>query len=200
MKGLMAAAGSGSVDTLFLFHFRRSAGTTSPSKANLDAAFQTAISTPIAAALNARWAATVDSVRFIDDALDGYVDFSNAAVGAISGDSMPSDEAAFLLMRTGVRGKSYRGSKHIGPMSESDTTTTGDVFNSGCLTRLATICTAIVTGFTDSDGNTWKTTVVSQKFSQLVTNPTTVIANDVTACAANHRVGSMLRRKVASVY
>lgn len=200
MKGLMAAAGSGSVNTVFLFHFRRSGGTTPPSKANIDAAFQTAIATPIAAALNARWAATVDSVRFIQDALDAPIDFTSTLVGAITGDSMPSDQAAYLLLRTGVRGKSYKGSKHLGPMSESDTTTSGDIFNSGCLTRLATIATAILGGFTDSDSNIWKTSVISTSLSTLRTNPTNIIGNDVVQVKVNHRVGGMNRRKVASVY
>lgn len=200
MKGLIAAGGSGSVNTVFLFHFRRSGGTTSPSKSSINTAFAAAYAPSIVAALNNRWAATLNSIRFIDDALDGYVDFSSALVGAITGDSMPSDQAAYLLLRTGVRGKSYRGSKHFGPMSESDTTTSGDVFNSGCLTRLAAIATAILPGFTDADGNVWKPCVVSSKYSQLEINPTTVIANDVTAINVNHRVGSMNRRKTASVY
>lgn len=200
MKGLMAAAGSQSVKTVFLFHFRRSTGAGAPSKANIDAAFQAAIATPIAAALNNRWAATVDSLRFLNSALDGDVDFSSALIGLISGDSMPSDQAAYLLMRTGVRGKSYRGSKHLGPMSESDTTTTGDVFNAGALTRLSTIAAAILAGFTDSDGNVWKPSVVSTSLSQLRTDPVTIIANDAAQVSVNHRVGSMNRRKTASVY
>jgi hypothetical protein len=197
-KGLMAAAGSNSVPTVFLYHFRRLSGSVTPSKANINTAFESAIGTPVAAALNARWAATVNSIRRMNDALDANVDFTSTLVGAITGDSMPSDEAAFLFARTGVR--YYLGGKHYGPMSESDTTTSGDIFNSGCLTRLTAIATALLAGFTDSDGNVWKSSVFAASLSQVSTNPVTIIAADYTQVLPNHRVGSMNRRKVASVY
>lgn len=198
MKGLMAAAGGNAVNTVFLFHFRRLSGSVTPSKANMNTAFEAAIATPIAAALNARWAATTNAWRRMNDALDANVDFSSALVGAITGDSMPSDQAAYIFCRTGVR--YYFGGKHLGPMSESDTTTTGDVFNTACLTRLTTVATAILAGFTDSDSNVWKSSVFSPSSSQVSTNPVKIIGNDITQALVNHRVGSMNRRKVASVY
>lgn len=197
-KGLIAAAGSTSVNTVFLFHFRRSGGTTTPSKANLNTAFETAIGSVIAAALNIRWSATVNEIRRMNDALDPNVAFSLTQSGAITGDSMPSDQAAYLRLRTGLR--RYLGSKHLGPMSESDTTTTSDQFNADCLTRLTAIVTAIVNGFTDSDGNIWKSSVFNFKDSVAATNPTILYANDVTEGAVNHTVGNMRRRKTASVY
>jgi hypothetical protein len=197
-KGLMAAAGGNSVNTVFLYHFRRTAGTTTPSKSSINTRFEATIGAAVAAALNARWAATVNSIRRLNDALDANVDFSSALVGAISGDSMPSDQAAYIFCRTGVR--YYFGGKHYGPMSESDSTTTSDVFNSACLARLATIATALLAGFTDADGNVWASSILATKDSVLSTNPVTIIANDVTQALVNHRVGSMNRRKVSSVY
>lgn len=201
MKGLMAAAGGNDVNTVFLFHFRRLSGTVTPSKANINTAFQTAIGDKIALALNIRWAATINEIRRMNDALDANVAFSSTAVGAITGDSLPSDQAAYIFLRTGVR--YYFGGKHLGPMSESDTTTTGDVWNSGtpsALARLTTIATAILNGFTDSDSNVWKSSVFSASASIIASNPTTIIGNDVTQALVNHRVGSMNRRKIASVY
>lgn len=202
MKGLMAAAGSNAIPTVTIFHFRRTAVVIPPSKTSLNTIFQSSIAAVVAAALNARWAATINSIRCIDDPLDAYADFTNAAVGAISGDSMASDDTAFILLKTGIRGKSYQGRKLLGPMSESDSTTTGDVFNSNCITRLTAIGTAIVNGFTDGDGNIWKSQVLSTKNSDMgpTVSPATIVSYDIASALVNHRIGTLLRRKTASVY
>lgn len=200
MKGVMAAAGSTSVDTVSIFNFRRTSNVNPLSKTNINTAFQAGIGAAVAAAVNARWAATLNQIRCTDDATDAYGDFTSTAVGAITGDSMASDDTAFLYLKTGIRGRAYNGRKFVGPMSESDSTTNGDVFNSGCLTRLAAIGTAIVNGFTDSDGNVWKSQVLSVKYSVLDSNPTNVQAWDISSALVNHRIGTLLRRKVRSVY
>jgi hypothetical protein len=119
-------------------------------------------------------------------------------VGAITGDRLQTFAAAFLLMRTGLRGRQFRGSKHFGPMSESDIG--DDVFNAGCLARLATIATAMLATLTDTTGNQWKLTVLSRTLSQLQFNPTTVVTNDVTQILVRESVGTMRGRKVESVY
>lgn len=202
MRGIITGGGAGEVRTNFVFNFRRTAVAVDPVKASINTAFQAIISAPIAAALNVDWAATVNAVRYIDDALDAPTEFSNADIGVITGDRLASFATAYILMRTSVRGRSYRGSKHLGPFSESDTThATGcDIFNAGAVTRLTTICTAIQGGFTDSTGNIWVPSIVSRKFSQLTENPTVVVANDVIQTVPNKRVGSEVRRKAPSLY
>ncbi len=201
LQGTAAAGGSNNRAVDFIFHYRRTATVLAVPKAGIDAAFQTAIATPIAAALNARFLQSRNTVRFIDDALDQPFPFAHALPGLIAGDSMATSLSAFLLMTTGLRGKSYRGGKHLFPMSESDTTSgTDDVFNAGCLGRLATIANAILAGFTDATGNVWVPSIVSRKLSQLKTNPTTVTGNDCNAVFVNKRVGSMRHRKVKSQY
>src|SRR6185295_6259997 len=140
------------------------------------------------------------AVRYVNDALDAPTEFSNADEGAITGDRLASFATAYLLMRTAVRGRSYRGSKHLGPFSETDVThATGcDIFNAGAVTRLTTICTAIQAGFTDSTGNIWVPCILSRKNSQLTENPTIVVTNDVIQTVPNKRVGSEVRRKAPS--
>lgn len=202
MRGLIDGGPGGSIKTNFVFQFRRTATAVDPTKAAINTAFQGTISPAIAAALNVDWSATTNSLRYFEDALDAPVEFTNTDVGAITGDRLSSFSSAYLLMRTAVRGRSYRGSKHLGPFSESDVThATGcDVFNAGAITRLTTICTAILAGFTDSTGNIWVPSVLSRKLSQLQFDPTTVVANDVLQVLPNHRVGSEVRRKVKSIY
>jgi len=202
MRGIITGGGAGEVRTNFVFHFRRTAVAVDPSKGALFTAFNTNIATPIAAALNEDWAATTTSIRYINDPLDAPIEFSSVLVGAITGDRLASFSSAFLLMRTAVRGKNYRGSKHLGPFSETDVThATGcDVFNAGCVTRLNTICTAVTIGFADSTTNQWVCQVLSRDKSQLANYPCTVVANDVIQCIPNQRVGTEVRRKAASIY
>jgi hypothetical protein len=201
LKGVIGSGGSNTVNTNFVFHFRRSSVAVNPSKSALNTIFQSAISAKIALALNHGWEAALNDIRWVNDAEDAYVSFTNTDVGAITGDRLDSFTAAYLLFRTGLRGREFRGSKHLGPLSESDVTTTDeDIWNTGCLTRLAAINTALLAGMTDSTGNVWNFTILSRSLSQLEVNPTDVIVNDVTATLVNKRSGSMLRRKVKSVY
>jgi len=202
LRGLIDGGPGGSVKTNFVFHWRRTAVAVDPVKSSINTAFQGAISAPIAAALNVDWSATTNTVRYVNDALDAPLEFTNSDLGAITGDRLASFSAAYLLMRSSVRGRSYRGSKHLGPFSETDVThATGcDIWNAATITRLTTICSAILAGFTDSTGNIWVPCILSRKFSQLEFNPTTVVTNDAIQVLPNHRVGSEVRRKVKSIY
>jgi len=198
MRGLIAAGGSNSVRTNFVFHYRRLAVSVDPTKAALDTIFTSTVAAPIAAALNVDWEASLHDIRWLNDATDSYLSTVATEVGAITGDRLQTFAAAYLLLRTGLRGRSYRGSKHFGPMSESDIG--DDVWNAGALTRLTTIATAMATTLTDSTGNQWKLTLLSRKFSQLAVNPTTVVTNDVTQILRRETIGTMRGRKVESVY
>lgn len=198
MRGEAAAGGVDAVKMNFVFRFRRQAVAVAPSKSLLEAAFQTNIALPILAALNVRYTQSITDVRWLNDAQDPYQSFIRAVAGSITGDSLSTFQAAYLLHRTALRGKSYRGSKHLAPMSESDVG--DDVWNAGCLTRLATINTALLAGFTDTTTNSWTYAIVAGEVSQLKFNPTTVVWEDVTQALVNTRIGSMRSRQVRSSY
>lgn len=202
LRGLITGGGAGEVRTNFVFHFRRTAVAVDPVKASINTAFQGAISAPIAAALNEDWEARINAIRYVNDALDAPTEFTNSDEGAITGDRLQSYSTAYLLMRSAVRGREYRGSKHLGPFSETDVThATGcDIFNAAAMTRLNTIATAIQDGFTDSTGNIWVPCILSRKLSELQDNPTTVITNDVVQVLVNQRLGTEIRRKAPSLY
>ena len=201
MQGNIVAGGSDNRPTDFSFHFFNGGSIGSVTKPALEAKFQTIVAAPIIAALNARWSQTQNTVRWVDDATDAFQIFPEVNVGAITGDSMPPDVAIFQLLKTGLRGKNYRGGKHFGPISESDTTTpNADVLNAGAITRFNAIAAAIASGFTDSLGNVWFTFVLSRTLSQIRTNPTTVIGSTVVSVATNKRLGRLDRRQVRSVY
>lgn len=201
MQGLISGAGSSAKNTFSTFHFRRTTTVNVLSKANIDAAFQTAIGDKIVLALNLTWSQLSNTVRFPNDALDAPTPFTHVNVGARAGDRMASFCAAFLLLQTGLRGKSYRGGSHLGPLSEADSTSgTDDLLNAGALTRFGAIATPLLAGFTDANGNVWVPSVVSRVLSQLAVNPTTVVANDVISVLINKRIGRMKNREVRSVY
>jgi len=198
MKGLIAAGGSNAVPTAFVFHYRRLATSVDPSKSALNTIFSSTVAAPIAAALNVDWSGSLHDIRWVNDATDQYASFTATEVGAITGDRLSSFTAAYILLRTGLRGRKYRGAKHFGPMSESDIG--DDVYQAGALTRLNAILAAMLTTLTDSTGNQWKLAILSRKLSSMKDNPTTIITNDVTQGLVRASIGTMRGRSVTSVY
>lgn len=202
-KGVRSSQGSSSVKLNFVFHYRRTTVGSGLTKAALETVFQSAIMGPILAALNNTYTQTNTDIRQVNNVLDGVQTFPEVGVGAVTGDSMPSTESAYILMRSGNRGGNFRGSKHFGPLSESDTTAaTSDILNAAAITRFAAIVTAISTPLTDALGNVWQNTILSRTYpaTQLRYNPTNFWVGDVVEVILNKRIGTMRRRRVASVY
>jgi hypothetical protein len=201
VSGIVTAGGSNTRKALQVYHYRRTSTVVTPTKAALSTIFISNMIPLIRACLNARYTGVGVSVRWLNDALDQATLFSSTGVGLVSGDSMPTTEAAFILFQTGLRGKSYRGSKHIFPMSESATTTgTDDIWNAGALVYLGALAAGALASLPDATPNNWIPCVLSRKKSQLRTNPTTVETNDVSSVLVNKRVGTMRHRKVLSTY
>jgi hypothetical protein len=201
MNGAASAQGSNAKNIANVYHFYRTTNVNPVAKDHIETAFQAAIGALVIALLNVRYSQTLTSVRIVDDALDQPVQFVEAGVGAIAGDSMAIEDMAFVLLRTGIKGKSFKGNKKFGPLSESDTTVaTADVLNAACIARFVTLNSAILAGFNDADGNHWQSVVLSRLLGQYEVNPTNVIAYPIVQVALNRRVSSMRRRKVKSVY
>ena len=199
--GIISSGGSNTKNTVSVFNYRRQATVIPASKSGFNTAFQTAVVVPMAAALNNRWTQEHNTVRFLNDPLDPPLLLSGAAVGAVTGDGLSSGTAVYMELQTGIRGKSYRGGKWFGPLSEADVTAGGDdILNAAAITRMNTLKAAILGNVTDAGGNIWTPSVVSRLKSQLNTWPTDVIANDVTVVLLNKRVTSLRQRKAKSVY
>lgn len=197
MLGTFAAAGSNAKNVASVFHYRLSVLTAPPTKGALDTAFQAAIPVTFGAAANSRYLQSQNTVRWIDDATDPPASVAHAVAGAIATDSQPTIDCVTLLYRTAKRGRSYRGSKHFPGVNESDTT--GDILTGAGLALWQALQAACAANITDALGNVWVPSVLSRKLSTLATNPTTVVANDVTAVLLNKTVGSMKRRRVTTV-
>lgn len=171
--------------------FYRTVGGSAPVKSAALAAFKTAIMTPLLACLSVSYVTDYTDVRWLDDYFDPFETTAYTAAGGLTADSLPSLNNAYCSLTTGFRGGSFRGAKRFGPLAESSTTL--DKFTSGQQTLWATLCTAIVAGFS-AGGFSYVPVVVSAKNSLLSDNPPTVSWTQVTAAAVNPVVGRMIRR------
>jgi hypothetical protein len=199
IAGIAASAGIAPKNIQNVFHFYRTTNVNPLSKANVAAAFQTAIGVPLIACLNARYTELEVSVRIQNDDTDQATPFAFSVVGGVTGDSMAVENQIYIKLSTGFKGRSFRGNKKIGPLSEADTTTSGDILNAAAIARFATLLTAILTNFTDSDGNTWQPMIYSRLLDEFAVRPA-VIAYPVIRGAVNKRVSSINRRKTVSSY
>lgn len=202
MNGIVAAGGSNAAFANWPFHYRRDTVSVNPSKTSLETIFNTTVVAPILAALQQDYTQTSVSVRWVDDATDPPQYITRAGVGAIATDRMPTDQAVFLLTTTALKGRRYRGGKHLFPIAEAHTTVgASDVLNAAGVTLYTAIATALATALVDADGNTWRYQVLTRKApAQYKTNPTNVISNQVTNVRLNKRIGTMVHRKRRSIY
>jgi hypothetical protein len=197
MTGVLAALGSSAKNVASIFHYRLSLIAAPPTKTALETAFQALVGAAFIAAANVRYTQQSTNVRWIDDATDPAQDFAEAGPGAIATDALPSDVSVAMLLRTGLRGRSFRGAKKFPAVNEIDTT--GDVLTGAGLARWQALQAAVFSNVTDALGNVWVPSVLSRNLSILDTNPTTVIANDVTQVLLNKNVGTMRKRRVVTV-
>lgn len=180
-----------------VYNFKRPVGTVLPRvKANVESAFQASIGVAVLAALSIDYTQTVNSVRWLDDATDMAMDFTEANVGGRAGERYDNFTAAYVLLKTDSR--KTKGSKHYSPLGESDVN--GDAIVSPLTTNLDAIAAAILAGFTDSDGNVWQSTVVNSKNAIFGVNPTLFGDAIVVQALGRRSVGTMKRRKIKGVY
>lgn len=199
--GLVSAAGSNNRQVNQLYYFQRPVSSVAINKASVGAAFEGVVVPPLLLCLNHRFSETFLNVRCLNDANDLYLSTPETGVGAVTGDSMPTFNAAYMLIRTALRGKMYRGSKHYFPLSESDTTSgSDDILNAAALARWATFLTAWLGGFTDGGGNVWTPVLLQKTSSQTRTNPTVVNVTPIAQMIPRKSIGRMKRREVSSVY
>lgn len=197
VKATLASAGSSSIPVYTTFYYERPAGAGVVSKTALKNIFASSVFAPMLAAFNDGYGSASCDIRWIDDALDAFINFSLAGAGAIATDRAASYNAVYMLLKTGIRGKQYRSSKHFAAVNEVDTT--GDVLTGAGLVRWQAIQTALLAPLTDANSILWTPCVVTRKGAQYKVNPTAVIYNDVVSVVLDLTMGTMRRRKVKTV-
>lgn len=175
-------------------YFRTTSGGV-PTKAQFATAFIAHPMTDVQPVLSVSYITDYLDVRFLDDPLDPFLTQAVSKNGAVTGDSLPSVNNVTMQLKTGLRGGSYRGSKHYGPIGESDTTLDG--LTAGAITRWATFQAAYLAGFTDAGGFLWLPFITSQLYSTFTLTPpvATVVGTAVTSTIVNPYLGIMRRRK-----
>jgi hypothetical protein len=197
VRGFMAAGGSSVTPAINVWHYRRTVLGPTLTKSRINTAFQANLVAAHLLAANVRYTPNNLTIRFIEDAVDFPNSFPVAGVGAIATDSSPSDDAVVLYLQTALRGRKYRGFKHLAGCNEVDTT--NDVLTGAGLARWQVVQAAALAGFTDADGNIWKPSVVSPSESYFKTNPTTVTANDAITIGLDTVIGTMRKRKAVQI-
>lgn len=200
-KGKCTGQGSSAIDTVGVWHYRRTNSVNPPSKSAIQGAWQLTVGAALEAALNVTFTHVSTDTRFLEDPTDPYLTTAIGNAGAIAGDRFPPNVIAFMFFRTAYRGRAFQGKKFLSPMSESDSTApNADLWNAGAMVRLNAIGAAHLAGFTDATGNIWKPVVVSRENSNFAVTPCIIASQDVTAVIVNKRLGRFKRRTVKSVY
>lgn len=172
---------------------------TSPWVAETTAHAANGIIATLAAAFNAMlsvaYVGDPSQSRFLDDPTLPAVATNNIGNGTTAADNQPNIVAAFQLLRTDYRGKSYRGSKHYGPIAESDTT--NQELSGGGAVKLATLGAAVIAAVAVAGGNTWAPIVLSQTLSNLTSSPASLTYAPITSRLSSNVLGTMRRRKGA---
>lgn len=197
LKGTSTAGGGDARNIANIFHYRRLSTVNDPVKSQIAAGFIATILPTIVLALNARASLTQVTCRCIDDATDAELSTTIAEVGAVAGDGLSNFNCVTVRLKSAVRGKSAQGSKHFGPLSEVDGD--DDILTGAGLTRWQAVRDILDDTFVDASSNTWRPCVVSRVLSQMVTNPTVIVKNDIVSTVLNKTYGTMKRRKVKSV-
>jgi len=198
IKGTLATGGSSVVAAENLFTYRRLTTVNPVTKTALNTVFQADVLAKILLAANVRYTPGTVQIRCLDDFNDAETVFTAAGVGAIATDSYASVGAVYMLYRTALRGRSFRGSKHFAGLNEADTT--DDILTGAGLTRWQAVRDACLANLVDANGNTWTPTVVSRTLSQLNALPLAlVVANDVTDVLLDLNVGTMRRRRSKTI-
>lgn len=183
-----------------VFHLRRKTFTTPPVKANLKVAFDTALIQDLLDLQADIITSTKISVRFISDPLDLAVEFAAAPEEDGQGDfdPFPPASAVAVLLRTGIRGKSYRGAKRFVGIDE--TACPGGYIGDTAYAAWQGWAAGIPGTITDSDGNEWATAILSRSLSDLVVTPATLVLNDIVSAHVNRNIGSQDSRRAPSAY
>ena len=158
--------------------------------ANMEASLEAAL--PIA------YANGTVKARFLDDPSFPYNIPRGDIDGAVTGDRATTFNSVCFQLRTDARGRNFRGSKHLGPVAESQTTL--DNLNGGALTLWGAVKTAYEGlfggGLQDGvAGGSWSPIVISSNLSDRESTPSVFTFAYVNGVVVNPTVGTMRRRK-----
>jgi hypothetical protein len=181
---------------LNVFHLQHLSGGGTRDKGHFLDAFDSAFTGTFLAAMPTSYTIDRYRARYLDDYTDAYTDKVMGSGGLVSTDRTTLFNAATVRLESGFRGRSYRGSKHFGPIPESHTT--GDDLNATGLSAWGSVVTILngFSGVVDADGNSWGIIIASTKNSVLGDEPSRILTYaELSEAVLNTEVGTMRHRK-----
>lgn len=139
---------------------------------------------------------TMDQVRIrcLDDAEDAYADTIVGTPGGIVGESLPGFNAMVISRRSAIRGRYAQGRMYVNGIPE--TGTEGNTLTAAQLVLLANLATDLNTAVvTAAAANNYVPSIFSQTYSQIATNPTTVLNTEQATTEAQSVIGRMSSRR-----
>jgi hypothetical protein len=193
VKGTIAALDMSTVSTYSTLHYRRSLRVADFNPTNFITAFHAMVKADWKALASASWSWGSTSVRCIDDAADGGIAVDVGEVGGVGGECLPAFNQQLVAKYTAFRGKHYRGRLFVPSVPESSVD--GNTLKGTALAALQTMADDIGALITDADDNQYVPWLFSASLSQILTNPTTVIGEDVIAMFARDPIAVLKGRK-----
>lgn len=204
LRGHVVDSNDREIPAINIFHFHRLDNTPTYAPGDLVGLVQAVLKDPLLSATNVRYHIEQWEERPIDDPAAASFVIPDPDAGAIGNDASAyaNQSAVYMLIRTGYRGKSYKGSKHFAGIDEAHVTrdelvTTGLGLWQNVRNALRTFISAPLT---DDNGNIWYPFVLSRELSSLGPTdiPAVVSGADWDSVELNLTVGTMKGRKEAT--
>jgi len=198
-RGTFTPTASPAKNIVSVWNFRRLTNSLLFDPTDIAAVFVTDWNASYLAIANSLYAQEQIECRGMDDPTAAVAVDVAPGNGGEESDAYAGDDAVYFQLRTGYRGRSFFGSKHLCGASESDVV--NGYLSGGGVTAWTTVKTQLetwtTTGLVDSAGNAWKLIVLSRVLSDLEANPSIFTGADVTEVLLNKRIGTMGRRRGA---
>lgn len=178
-----------------IYHFSRDGGNAGGANlATILAAFVSWHNSFVAPCLGVDYVGAVADLRMLDDPTALPLTPTALGGGAITGDRLPSFNAAVLQLVTNARGRCFRGSKHYGPIAEDGVTL--DELVGATLTAFQALQNSMNPLLQFSDGSEkFNLCVLSRKNSNLIGPGVSFTYAQTIAPILNLKIGTMKRRK-----
>jgi len=201
IRGELLTTGGEIVPCLNVFHFKHHSGPTTTDPLNFLSSFTGGIQAELLAATVARYTLSQTEARFMDSPAEPVGIQVVEANGDIETDPYASDAAVYMLLRTGYRGRSFKGAKHFGGLAEEDTV--ADQLDASGIVNWGAVGAVIedwgVTGLDDGDGNVYKLVVLQPTNSDLQADPSIFTGAVVVDVLLNKTIGTMGRRRQKTI-
>jgi len=197
VQGSVLETGGTTRNVFNIFHYYQNPNQPSPPSAITVAnAFIAGPWAAVLALLSIGYVGVQTVARYLDSANNAYSAGNPPGTGALALPRQPAQQAVVALFRTAIRGKSFRGSKHFGPLATA--AVTGDEIAAASVAAWQAAMTGLVANIT-AGGQTYTPCVVSKTLSQLRVDPTTIIGAAKLTALTNKTIGTMRHRKEKTV-